>query len=395
MRTEIKKTAIVMTALVLAESLCGCGNDVSEIETGSVTESEISTITNPFTDSNSELVVEGKADINYGVSVNLPEFEYLTYENGKLTLPLTLQNEGGDLSVGIMVFADGILQEYSSDTLSEKTTMQTFSVEPRSVLTCELYIEDIKLTENAESVPLSFICIADPQDTPTADTLGLYHIACTGLPIHLKIASPADMPELNIENEYDSHVITESEAFKFAILLNDDSACSTGFNLDPGISDERSSGALAASPDGKMKLKLYADSVNDIETTYRVSFYKNHEKITFNGGSDYIDIAVRDGYMGCADIELENINEGDFIYCIGVPTMSYNSVMHKSVTIPILNEADIPEKLSEDRYFMVVPSSDNTETVEEIEEDIPEYSPDDYYEETESEENDSGWVFVE
>ncbi|MDE7231203.1 MAG: hypothetical protein K2N56_12045, partial [Oscillospiraceae bacterium] len=69
---------------------------------------------------------------------------------------------------------------------------------------------------------------------------------------------------------------------------------------------------------------------------YRISFYKNHELIPFNGDYLYFDILLEGGKIGITDIEINDVQAGDFLYCIAVPTASYNEFAYPKKTDTIV-----------------------------------------------------------
>ncbi len=82
-------------ATILMLSMCtlnGCADKSSTYDM-EFTESDTIIVTNPFKPDNT--VMSPDADyINYGVNINIPNFESLTCENNKVTLPITLENIG-------------------------------------------------------------------------------------------------------------------------------------------------------------------------------------------------------------------------------------------------------------------------------------------------------------
>lgn len=215
------KTKILVTAFSAMLLLSGC-SAAPQNNAESMISSEIVTVTNPFdTDdikasSNSEIIA------NFGVYVNKENVEYLTYENDRLVLPLTVQNEGSDMTLGFFVFVDGVVQEYSSESNENKAIMQTFAVEAESVSAYELYIDNIQAADNKQNLNFSFMTIVDPDFVPTLDNISnkTTDMYSCGVPIPLHMESEPVISDMKILTKYDSHVISDEDSVKRIAILN-------------------------------------------------------------------------------------------------------------------------------------------------------------------------------
>lgn len=339
------------------------------------------TVTNPFKPD--DTVMSTNTDyISYGISINIPNFESLTCENNKVTLPITIENAGKEFSLGFCIFSDGIIQEYTSSVSDEKSFMQTFDLTTDSIQTIDFYIENVENVSDNKEVSFSFITIKNPEVIPTLENMSeaLPHRLSGGDSLHLNMDIPYKSDKYKIYNKFDIHAITENEAERFAILLDErDTSFSTKFILDPINETGRPRENMIATPqNGKLELNLYGWTTNGNDSfsangTYRVSFYKNHKRIKFNNDFDYIDIELKESDITTANITLENINEGDFIYCIAVPINNYKLKVQKSMTAAIINPSDMPPK-DEGSLFVPVfveqePSENNNNDWRTVEED--------------------------
>lgn len=309
------------------------------------------------------MVPQNADSISYGINVNIPDFEFLTYENSRLTLPITIENYGKEFNIGFYIFSDGIIQEYTSDVSDKKTTMQTFMLQRDSVQTIDFYIEDIKHISEKDEISFSFMTMIEPDFIPTIDNYAsdLPHVTSGGDSLHLHMKEQPKIGKDKIFSNFETHIISEEEALRFAILLDDRY---TGYNTKFVLESINETGRprenlIAASDNKKLKLNLYGWTINGSNSfsangTYRVSFYKNHEKIKFNGDFDYIDVELKEGYITSADINLENISEGDFIYCIAVPINNFNLNAKKSMTALVINQNNMPEQIDEEQLFYPV-----------------------------------------
>lgn len=366
----MKKFLSIFAALLL----CGCtaNNDgtrytATDPETIADTSeaSEIYTVANPFASADNDTITEDNMSISFGIGINQQDFENFTFENDEMVIPLTIQNEGIDINLGFLVFADGILQSSTSDISPESSSMQIFSVDSKTVDTHELYIENMCLKDYAENIPISIISIVNPDFVPTPNNITTIggHSGYNALNLPAIIKSESIVSDFIIEMSDDSHLITDEEAKRFGLNLDADGTNGgmTMFQIDRADSAGRPEGVLEAPEDGVLELKLYAYSLNDLPAKYRISFYKNHELVTFNDKSDYLDIDIRHGYMNICDVTLENVNAGDFIYCVAVPVDNYTIIGRKYTTIPIFDKEDMPAPLDDDiLIFEVFPDETNS-----------------------------------
>lgn len=352
------KTKILATTFSAMLLLSGC-SDATTSDNVTAQSEEIVTVTNPF-EGNSELIGSNETVVvSFNVNVNKSDFEYLNYEDNRLTIPLTMQNAGMPIDLGMFVFVDGILQTYSSDRSGEVSQMQIFSLDEKELSTVELYVDNIISLENLESTYAQVICIVNPKFTPTADKLReiASHAGDMSVVIPIKFDSAPEVLPITVSNEYESHPITDDEAKRFGFSLESDGGM-VDFILAPAGESSRPLGVIEESPNGTQKLELYEFSRNYSQNTYRVSIYKNHKKINFNNGCEYIDIYVKDGFTSIAEIEIEDIHAGDFVYCTAVPVNISSVSDHgkKYETIPILTAEDMPEPVAEeDLYYQITP----------------------------------------
>lgn len=296
-----------------------------------------------------------------------------------------------------MVFVNGILQEYSSDKNEKKSGMQVFTADEKSGYECELYVNNIKLPENAEISVLSFVNITEPYISPSPENFrGVFHSGSAGLPISLHMGSEAEKADLKIETEYENHPVSASEKERF-ILNENNRGCN--FILDDFGSTEQPLYVFGASEDGTLDLTLYSYCFDWFDTEYMISFYKNHERIKFNEGSDYIKMKMKSGYMNTVPVKLENICEGDFIYCIAAPVSSFETTVIKSFTFPVINRNNLPERIRSE-WYLLDPEDIETVTAEDTENEdedfIGEYVPEGYADIiADNPEAATGWVLIE
>ncbi len=339
---------------VFAIFLCSCSeisNDIELIGTDSVTRYETAQITNPFSKDDEEAEIgegedEGEVILNYGWGINIENVEHLSYENNNLVVPIKVKNLGTSFEVGFFIYADGILQSYSSNVNEEYSNMQVLTVHDGTKADVEeafeFYLNELAVSDNNVEHKISVISIVNPLYQPEAYTmLGANHSG-TGIdPIPVITDSDVSALEFSISDEYESHIITDDEIRRFWIDTDSKYTYVKMF-LCPENLDSSPDWVLSASTDGTQHLKFYMYSQNAGIVDYRVSFYKNNELIKFNNSDEYIDLTLKDKYLNTAEITVDNIKEGDYIYCIAIPLDASTNALKMSDILFISEEDMLP-----------------------------------------------------
>lgn len=71
-------------------------------------------------------------------------------------------------------------------------------------------------------------------------------------------------------------------------------------------------------------------------TDYRVSFYKNHELVKFNGKYDNLDVTAEGGKITEVNISIDDVSAGDFMYCVAVPLESVHEYVYPIKTDSVM-----------------------------------------------------------
>lgn len=347
------KINLLLTAM-FAFFLCSCSEinpEIELIETGSVTRYETAHITNPFSENDEESEVDGEENkseliLNYGWGINIENVEHLNYENNNLVVPIKVENLGTEFEVGFLIYADGILQQYSSNVSEEKSNMQILTVHDGTKAdveeSFEFYLNELNVSDNNDEHKISVISIVNPLYQPEAYTiLGANHSGTGINPIPVITDSDVSVLDFGISDKYESHIITDDEIRRFWIDTESKYTYVKMF-LCPENSDNSPDWILPASTDGTQHLKFYMYSQNAGIVDYRVSFYKNNELIKFNSGDEYIDLTLKDKYLNTAEITVDNVKEGDYIYCIAVPLNASTNALKMSDILFISEEEMLP-----------------------------------------------------
>ncbi len=276
-------------------------------------------------------------------------------EDGLIISP-TIKGHGSDTNIGIVVFIDGVRQKYSVGDSAEKSYMANFDIKANSEQTLNLKVDAV-LDGSLDKHLISMGVIMVPDFVSTAEdpTFGMYHnMLSTGvveLPEEVKDAFPnKNYNVLKTENS----LLTQKQIDKFRIEIgdvNESGICEDVYLLQ---GDNRLEDRYTM-PEGESKIKLHFSAYTTQHTLVqqRVTFYVNHEAVKFNGGYDHLDFTAEGEKITELDVELDNVKQGDFIYCITVPLSSEGWILDKTRSCLIIpeNQGDKPS-----------PSSSSTES---------------------------------
>lgn len=304
--------------LILVFTLTGCNNSSQDIDY-----SDNSVISNPFDESVSDVFESAVKPVGFEVGVKSEEAIFA--DNNILQIPLILNGDEGCEAVGIKVFIDGLLQEFSADNSDNYSFWEKLSVKTDDT-DYALKIK-AKFDENIETHTISAVSIYNPDFVPHAGmSLGNNHKAAAGAFQTLPISGvqPDFSDNTAICNAENPSAITNEQSEKYNLKGEYDEAL---LLLQNGGNTY-----TLNETDSSVLLQFVAGTQVAGSEKYRVSFYKNHELAEFNGGFSYIDISLEGGKISITDIEITDVKDGDFLYCIAVPTSSYNEFAYPKKT---------------------------------------------------------------
>ena len=312
-----RKIVVLLSTLVML--LSGCSNLPQ-----SDNPPNNGVVSNPFNGN----VSDGAASLTHMVSykIGIKGDEARLTGNDKLCVPLRLNgNEGGE-KVGVKVYIDGILQEFSPDNSEDYSDNNIMSIKTDGT-DYQLEIK-AKFDRDFETHTISALSVYNPEFTPQPGAfLGYNHNSAAGAFRTLSISNA----QLEYEN---STAIYKVEA---PVPTSKEQSEKYGLKGEYGEAllllqnDSENSYALRENGSSVLLQFVAGTQVNGSEK-YRVSFYKNHELVPFNGDYFYLDISLEGGKISINDIEIDNVREGDFLYCIAVPTASYNEYAYPQKT---------------------------------------------------------------
>lgn len=303
---------------------------------------------------------------NYGYHIAVGNgTDFVSTENGSLSLPFLFENTGKDITFDVHIFAGGIAQKFSCGNSSAPSERKIFSVKAGQSVDTTLFVENIVLPESAdESGEVSLTVILGP--CPEREQSKIYG---AGEPwflptkLILRTDEAADS-KAKIARGSGSHELTDREDIRFSIG-KDFMDNTRHFAITPKGSDRHYDAVLPAGEDGTVDITLNGYTTYTTDGSYRVSFFRNGKRTTFNDGCEYIDVTLEKGMMTADDITLEAA-PGDYIFCVACPLDKLDMIEIHPVTstlITVLAPEDMPEELPEDCYFYPVKLSPEQEQI--------------------------------
>ncbi len=310
-----KKIIALLAMMVMA--LTGCDN--SQLNKPSSN----TAVSDPFVEdiSNTPNMILNRVNFKVGLDETKA-----VMNNNTLQIPLKLNGDEGCEKVGIKVFIDGILQEFSSDNSENYSFNNILSVKTDDI-PYSLKIK-AKFDENIETHTISAVSVYNPNFVPQPGlSLGNNHKGAAGgfrvLPItdsqldfsDGKIVLKASSPTPITNEQMEKYNLKGENSEAFLLVQNED----------------RNTYALNENG-SSVSLQYVVGTQTAGSEKYRVSFYKNHELVHFNGDYSYLDVSLEGGKISITDIKIADVKDGDFLYCIAVPTASYNEFAYPKKT---------------------------------------------------------------
>ncbi len=316
-------TAIIALGVVL--SGCDKGGAPS-------LEGENSIISNPFEESiGGDLTSEPVSrEVSYGFGLHGDEAEFT--ENS-LKIPMLLKGAESSVDVGVMVYVDGILQEYSSEQLGNNSAMNRFSTTVNEDKTIPIYT-DAKFDSSLAKHTINGISILYPDFRPESDSpfFGNNHKALSGSSGYISIdgKSVSYAENIHILKAESPSIITSEQKEKYKIREN------TWDTVSLLQSKNDSHTFTINDSESSLELDFAMYSTSSGNSDYRFSFYKNHTLTKFNGEYDYLDVKVEGGKIVETKINIDDVEVGDFLYCVAVPLNSTHEYIYPIKTDSIM-----------------------------------------------------------
>ena len=321
----MKKLTFILVITLIAVFLCSCSEKVTSGHTE---------VSNPFetskveesTDENTQIderyELYGKYQLG-GASVDFPGMDnsaYIEYNGGEIEIifSLTTNDNKRTITEGFMLYLGGVPQMISANG-GEKAEFVAVSFPDNEKTRVSLKFSPAitKDMEDEKELELQLIRLHSADYIPDKQYIGFsfgnIHNASTLLAKTVKLTIKPEMIDDLTYTEPEYIVATDKAIDKY--VLNNAGAVNSGSYLLRMFSDDSKTERLIL--DGN---RLSCDVIFDgmAFDSYRVYFYKNHQRIGVSG-KDYAIMNAKAGYVPILKADLENINNHDIIYAIAVP----------------------------------------------------------------------------
>ena len=330
---RLKRLSVLVLSTVLLVS--GCSKiDPDSIPNGTISDSS-SEISDPMkqpTDPSSETPPATSYGFNFGT-------KDIDYSDEKLTLSPMLMGGETPTKVGFMVFIDGIPQKYCSEISPEYSYISDFDVEENSEKAHKLTVDtmiDNDMSEHIISVSTMLVPkFVPPLETPT---FGNYHRILRNMSKKLsdEIMNIATSNEYNVLKA-ENRVLTNEEKEEYGLGEEYGSGYTVECDLQQFKRLEKT--FTLKSGENCLTATLCAYSTQPDVQDYRVTIFVNHKPVKINGNYDFIDVTMEGGKISKTEITLEDIEEGDFVYCFAAPLAEGEMAM-KSASKMVICEND-------------------------------------------------------
>lgn len=329
---KLKQISTLLMASIVLISGCSNGNS-SDIPSITSSENTVGEISDPM--KTSDTSQQASPSSSYGLSFGADDIDL---SGNLLKISPTLKGGESPTNAGFAVFIDGIPQVYSSEDSANSAYITGFDVEENSEKTHELTVQ-AKLDKTFDEHCIAIGSMLAPGFVPELDTpyLGNYHRMLRNfsktLPSEISsVSEGVSVNSLSVENS----VLSKEDKEKFSLGGDDESGYSIGVELLQ--SDNRlEKNYVVKSEETSILLKLFTYSTMPEVCKYRVSVFVNHIPVKINGDYNCVDVIMEGGKISKTDIILDNIKQGDFIYCIAAP-LSEGNLLYKSDSKMVLGE---------------------------------------------------------
>ncbi len=296
----------------------------------------ISNVQTEYNTTNNSDVIE---TISYGLSFDSEDI-LLSEEQVKLT-PALLVDEGV-ADVGIFIFIDGMLRQYSLENSTDKSTMLIFDLIPQSTITHDLFV-DALLDSNSNHHFISIMSILMPNYVPESNSpnLGNYHRGISPYSVEITDIDDSNCISQGVVDSLSvkSFTVSDEQLNLYGYKDMSDSVI-TDIRLYQNIYTNNKNYYEINSNHQTVNLTFVGYSNETGSKDYRVTFFKNHEPIMVNEKFCCIDITIGDNKIVETEVKINDVNSGDFLYCIAVP-LEQGAAAIKSQSMMTVNNGNL------------------------------------------------------
>ncbi len=331
----MKNLRLTLAGLILLGSLTACSQNTVTSQSDSNSSAENSLVSDPFqfeesktessfVESDTESTPVRPPSPNRGgfsneVNGNMP----ITYKGGTLSVPIKVtayaQNPM-DISVGVTVFIDGVMQKLCVDGEETDGMYVIKSIKPGDYekVTLDIVPQITKKSESKAELPIHFVWHFNPDYSVDMKkpNLGNTHKSMPSPNTTLNVTEKIEnIIDCDTTAEIEKIIITEDVQEQYKI--NSPEKTRAVFINQIGDEYAASQGLIKAGEDKKAEFEVGLSSFE--HGKYRVTFYKNNKLISFNENETYIDVEAESGYLYLTDIAIEDISIGDIVHAIAIP----------------------------------------------------------------------------
>ena len=335
----MKKLSFVIVIAFITTLLCSCSEKVTSgytevsdpFQTSDAEKNEASDITtseNMSSNTSQSTEIDERYELYSKYQTGAYSVDYssfgdstvIEYNGGdiEINLTFTASDNGRTVTDGYMIYLGGVPQMISFNG-GEKAELVHVAVPDNESTKVSFKFTPVitKEQESEKELPLQLVTIHSSDYVPKKQYIGfdfanIHH----GSTMMGKLVKLNKKPEIRDElsyGEFDYIIATDDSVKKYS--LKQAGEVDSNSYLFRIYSDDNKTSRLILK-----KNTLTCDVIFDgmgLES-YRVYFYKNHQRIGVNG-KDYAVVNAKAGYVPILKANLENINNHDIIYAVAVP----------------------------------------------------------------------------
>ncbi len=300
------KRVLMLLVSVICFALYGCSNDGA-----SSNQSESSSDYNPF--AQMELGDGETMEANFGYGLcNPPTNNCFEYQD-EITLDFFIENAAQEVDFGMILYVNGVLQEYYYENEAEKQTMAHIVVDQNEKKEFSVTFSPVA-GKNDEIFCLSYAVMFHPDFAPQSSTVSFgnnYRISAMSFPITNAPSKCAVQKTLCYNGMENIPKDIESEYY----ILDESGNMTTNLLLETTLIRVEKSNSSDVKEDESPNALTKNDSVNltllggPQESKWRISMYCNHGLVSAFDGTSYIDMQASSDKMSTYTVPMSVIGD--------------------------------------------------------------------------------------
>ena len=302
-----RKKKMLCLALAAAVCLCGC-QDSEQGQAAQGGEPHIAE--NVFDTAAPDETA--RASFTFGVSNYDEEKSCIPYKGGELEIDFEVAPEECSFECSVLIYIDGILQEYAQEPGGETREQHTVYVDNEKTILPAYFTPRIDPAKKQHR--MHFLCMFDPEYRPGKNSTGYGNSHKVSQLLSWKL-------------------LTDGEAEKSTdkIVRGRMKAVSKGkdkMDKNAGVEFEFSKGK----GEGDVSFRVASGEAGQ----YRISAYVDHGQAEFSGGAKYVDLSFNgeNRYEGTLSVKSYAGEDYGTLYLIAVPISHFGTAMvYKSSSV--------------------------------------------------------------